>query len=285
MMKIAKIIILAGQSNAVGVGHTKCLPRHFSNEKIKEYYDGYPNIKINYYSHDKKGDGFAPVTVGCTERTKDTLGPEVGIAEYLTETNPGEEIFIVKCAFGGSNLYRDWQSPSNGPEYDSTAYANQVPDIISALGTGEPIRAGWCYNELIKILGESIEFLKGEGFAPSVRAFCWMQGESDADTEDHANDYIGRYDRFLSDLRSVYGEYMSDCVYIDGGISQLWPRHERINQSKCYYAATHVNCCFIDTISHGLTTQNEPVEEPDVAHYDVDCTIKLGRLFAKQIKL
>ena len=72
-MKRADIIILAGQSNAVGVGHTKCLKRHFSDEKIKEYFDGYENVKINYYSHDKKSNGFVKTTVNCTEISKDTV--------------------------------------------------------------------------------------------------------------------------------------------------------------------------------------------------------------------
>lgn len=40
-MKKAKIIVLSGQSNAVGVGYTKYLKRSFSDGKIKEYYDGY----------------------------------------------------------------------------------------------------------------------------------------------------------------------------------------------------------------------------------------------------
>ena len=36
-MRFADIVILAGQSNAVGVGHLKCLSKHFSEEKIKEF--------------------------------------------------------------------------------------------------------------------------------------------------------------------------------------------------------------------------------------------------------
>ena len=35
--KTAPVIILAGQSNAVGVGHIEYLPRHYSPEKIAEY--------------------------------------------------------------------------------------------------------------------------------------------------------------------------------------------------------------------------------------------------------
>ena len=46
-MKKAKIIVLSGQSNAVGVGHVKCLKRSFTEAKIEEYFNGYGNIKIS----------------------------------------------------------------------------------------------------------------------------------------------------------------------------------------------------------------------------------------------
>lgn len=47
-MNTAKIIVLAGQSNEVGVAHTKYLPRHFSSEKVEKCKAGYlfvENIK------------------------------------------------------------------------------------------------------------------------------------------------------------------------------------------------------------------------------------------------
>ena len=47
-MKKANVIILAGQSNAVGVGHVSYLPRHFSTEKVREYENGYERVLINY---------------------------------------------------------------------------------------------------------------------------------------------------------------------------------------------------------------------------------------------
>ena len=35
--KIINVYLIAGQSNAVGVGHVKCLHRSFSEDKINEY--------------------------------------------------------------------------------------------------------------------------------------------------------------------------------------------------------------------------------------------------------
>ena len=284
-MKQAKIVILAGQSNAVGVGHVKCLPKHFSAEKIKEYYEGYENVKINYYSHDKKSNGFVPVTVGCTEISKDTVGPEVGMAEYFCEKYPAEEVFIVKCAFGGSCLWRDWISPSSGDGYDKDAYADQHEHIIRAMEQGLAIRAGWCYNELVKILGESISYLESQGYEPKIRGFCWMQGECDAFIPEQVAEYERRYDNLLCDLNESFAEYFDNCIYVEGGISEVWACYKEMNELKKNHAAKNKNTFYIDTIGYGLTTLYEPEEEPDTYHYDSDCIIKLGKLFAEKLEI
>ncbi len=287
-MKEADIIILAGQSNAVGVGHTACLSRHFSAEKIAAWHGGFRDIQINYFSHDKKSGGFVPVTTGCTERSKDTVGPELGIAERLAERFPGRRFFIVKCAFGGTSLYHDWLSPSSGKPYDASAYADQKEDIIANYGVGEPVRAGWCYNELVKITGESIASLEADGYSPRIRAFCWMQGEADACELRHSMLYVWRYDRLLADFGTTFAPYLSDCVYADAGISGVWPFHEAVNAAKADYGAAMASegRRYVDTVAAGLTTENEPFPpfgEPDTYHYDSDCVIKLGKMFADAV--
>lgn len=283
-MKPADIVILAGQSNAVGVGHTKYLPRHFSEEKVREYLAGYPGVQLRYFSHDKKNTAFEPVCVNQTEVTKDTFGPEVGMAEYFTGHYPDREVFIVKCAFGGMSLWRDFRSPSCGGDYDPDAFADQYEDMINSVFAGKPVRAGWCYNELVKLLRESIAALEAAGYTPRVRAFCWMQGESDGSEEATTAQYIGLYDAMLRDLAAAFPGYMDGCISVDAGISAIWPFYKEINAAKQDYARAH-GFRYIDTVAAGLTTANEPEEEPDIYHYDADCVIRLGQLFAQQVPL
>ncbi|MBQ7915659.1 MAG: hypothetical protein IJ315_02580 [Firmicutes bacterium] len=277
-MKKANVIVLSGQSNAVGVGHVKCLAKHFSAEKIDQYRRGYNNVKMYYFSHDKKSDGFENVTLNQAELTKDTFGPEVGMAEYFSEVRPQEEVFIIKCAFGGKSLYRDFLSPSGGEEYVAGAYAN--PDMT---GGANGDQVGWAYNELIKITHEGLELLKAQGYDPKIKAFCWMQGESDATYEEHTQKYAQRYGAMLDDFNTEFASYLEECIYVDAGISQRWTYWQEMNEVKAKFAADHGNCRYIDTIAAGLTTCYEPEEEPDTAHYDSDCTIRLGRMFAENI--
>lgn len=283
-MKEAKIIILAGQSNAVGVGHVEYLPHHFEYDKIVEFETGYSNVMINYYSHNKKSGGFIKTSLNCSENDADTFGPEIGIAETIDGKYPGKQAFIIKCAFGSTNMIRDWLSPSNGGEYNCDAYADQKDDIIKAIENGEEVRAGWCYNELIKIVKESIDILKNDGYFPKIYSFCWMQGESDAFNMDDVDGYSMRYDNMLKDFRSEFPDYIKDdCIYVDCGISEMWKCYREMNEVKSKYASEHENCCFVDTVAAGLTTLNEPIGNPDWAHYDSDCVVKLGRLLAEKI--
>ena len=276
-MKIAKIIVLAGQSNAVGIGHVKYLSRHFTDEKVKKFKEGYDDILMNYYSHDMKSEGFVKTTLNCAEKGKDTFGPEVGIADYLSENYPDEEIFIVKCAVGGTNMFHDWLPPSCKGEYQQEAFG--FGDSESEFYRG----GGWLFNELVKILNESISILENQGYEPEICAFCWMQGESDALETDTVEKYGERYVNLLKDLNEAFSKYMENCTYIDAGISEVWQYYREINQWKEEHAKNTPNSFYIDTIAEGLVTSKEPEPEVDIAHYDSDCTIKLGYLFAENI--
>lgn len=278
-MNKAKIIILAGQSNAVGVAHTKYLSRHFGAEKVEKFKEGYDGILINYYSHDMKSDGFVKTTLGCAEKGKDTFGPEVGIADYLNEKCPNEKIFIVKCAVGGTNIFYDWLPPSCKGEYQKEAFG--FGDEESEFYR----KGGWLFNELLKILGESISILENQHYEPEICAFCWMQGESDALETATVEKYGVRYKNLLKDLNEFFGKYMKNCVYIDAGVSEMWQYYGEINAWKQEHAKKTPNSFYIDTIAEGLVTTKEPEGQVDGAHYDSDCTIKLGYLFAEKIEI
>lgn len=281
-MKKAKIIILAGQSNAVGVGWVKYLSKSYGEDEIRQFTEGYDKILINYTSHDIKSNCFVKTRINCCEKTKDTLGPEVGIAKKLTEKYPDEEFFIVKCAVGGVSMAGDWLSPSSGAPYDAEKNA-VLPESISDPRVRFP---GWCYNEMIKRFSLAVRELELKGYTPEVIAMCWMQGESDSGNAEANEAYIDRYDALLRDLRAAFpGYFAPDCRYIDGGISDRWGNYEKMNANKKKYAETHKNCYFIDTIAAGLTTLGEPEDNPDTAHYDCTSTVKLGELFAEKITI
>ena len=262
-----RIIILAGQSNAVGVGYTEYLSDHFSEEKVAEYKAGYESVKINFSSHGEKSKGFVNTGTNCTGLNVDTIGPELGMAEIFNIEQRAGSVYIVKCAFGGTNLYHDWLSPSGEATVSSTDE-----------------QTGWCYRELVRIVGESIEILEEQGYKPKIHGFCWMQGESDAINADDVNHYILRYRFLLNDLTSEFEKYFDGgCDFVDAGISQSWPLYTAINKNKKDFAKENKNYHYIDTIAEGLSVLGEPKGAVDPYHYDSGSVIKLGNLFAKAI--
>ncbi len=282
-MPTANVVILAGQSNAVGVGYTRYLPLHFAEDKVQEYKNGYPNVQIYYYSHDQKSDGFVPVKTGCSEKNKDTFGPDLGIADYFCGKHPNDKLFILKCAVGGTNLWFDWCSPSRGDGYDPDAGTHYVEEV-GLWQSKKPRGAGWLYNQFVQTVTEGLEQIKAQGYTPQIKGFCWMQGESDAVSE-RCEAYGHNYACLMQDVWQTFGTYMQGCIFADAAIGKRWECDEQINAFKKQYAESHPNCKFVDTVAAGLTVHNEPPEKPDTAHYDSNCVIQLGHLFAEAIEL
>jgi hypothetical protein len=251
-----KVFLLAGQSNASGVSHTSELKKNISEDKFLEYESGYSNVFINYYNDNGNNfsSGFTNVKInqGCS---KDTFGPELGMGEKLAELYPNEKIFIIKYAWGGSNLYEQWNS-----------------------------KIGNIYKAFIKFTKESMDYLHSKNYNAEIVSMMWMQGESDANYA-YAWKYESNLSRLIKSVRDDLSNYIcsNGMYFVDAYISNstYWGRYEKINAAKKSVCdSNELNLC-IDTISEGLTYDNEPIGGPDLAHYDSLSEIKLGYLFVE----
>ena len=110
--KKATVILLGGQSNASGCTYDEYLQKNVSAEKYAEYQGGYDNVYINYISGLKASEGFVKCATLQGE-LDGAFGPELGLAEKLHELYPDRTFFIIKCAWGGTNLFEQWLSPSS----------------------------------------------------------------------------------------------------------------------------------------------------------------------------
>jgi hypothetical protein len=271
------VIVLAGQSNAVGVGHSSYLSRHFSLEEQIRFRRGFDDVKIRYFAHNHGNARFEKVKLGQAELNRDTFGPEVGMADYLTQTYPDRPFLIVKYAVGSTTLAHDWAGPED--RYVTGADGTQTRPV----GGDFDREAGWCLDGLYALLDESLAALEADGYEPVIRGFCWMQGEGDAITDERTAAYPARYQRMIGDFKEKYASRLEACTYVDGGISPIWKNYQAINDFKRQYAAESEDRVFLDTIAEGLTTDREPEGAVDIYHYDSDSVIKLGRLFAASV--
>ena len=266
------VVVISGQSNAVGCTHSKCITRSIGAEKYSEYSEGYPTIQIAYdswtkdqnsegksifYSQNKsKDETFMRVLLGQGNSTG-TFGPEIGIAETMHEKY-ANKLFLIKYACGASNLKDDWAKKDS------------------------PM-----YPRLINFVKKQMKNLTDMGYVPTIKAFCWMQGEGDS-WDGYYQEYFDNLSGFASNIRADLKDMAGnkDVPFIDAGISNSkdWQYYRQVNDAKKQFAALSENNIYIDTIEAGLHTDKEPFDEPDTCHYDTESQVLLGKLFAESFE-
>ena len=261
--KSARIILLAGQSNASGCSLDEYLQKNVTEEKYKEYQNGYDNVYINYLSGSNRSNEF----VKCATLQGEIaggFGPELGLAEKLNELYPDETFFIIKCAWGGTNLYEQWLSPSSKG------------------------KTGSLYQEFTAFVETSVKYLVSKNYDVKIEGMCWMQGESDCFSVADSEAYGEHLRNFIKDIRKKFAKYAAPdgIAFVDAYIADnpvFWVYCEAVNRGKREVAAESPMNALVDTIAAGLTCANEPADSPDLAHYDSMSEIKLGHLFAEEI--
>ena len=260
--KKATVILLGGQSNASGCSLDEYLARHVSVEQYAAYQNGYDNVYINYLSGANQSQGFVKCASLQGELTGG-FGPELGLADRLHERYPDRTFFIIKCAWGGTNLHSQWLSPS-------------------ARG-----RTGELYRQFVAYVNTSIEYLIAKNYDVTIEGMCWMQGESDACSEKESKAYEEHLRRLIRDLRREFADYTAEdgMAFIDAYIAaeSIWPYYEAVNEGKRALAASDPMTDVVDTVAAGLTCAEEPEGNPDLAHYDSMSEIRLGHLFAEHL--
>ena len=262
--KKVKVILLGGQSNASGCSLDEYLQKNVSEEKYAEYENGYDNVYINYFaSGTNESKGF----VKCSTRQGEfgtCFGPELGIADKLHEMYPDEMFFIIKYAWGGTNLYEQWLSPSSKG------------------------KTGDLYRAFVSFVQTSIKYLESKNYDVTIEGMCWMQGESDSFSVENATGYEVHLTNFIKDVRKKFSGYAADdgIAFVDAFIAAnttFWVYCHAVNQSKQDVAAASPMNVVINTVTAGLSTTKEPEGNPDIPHYDSLSEIKLGHLFAEEV--
>ncbi len=276
--KKATVILLGGQSNASGCSSVEYLEKNVSPERYAQFENGFDNVYINYYVSDENiSNEFVKCSVNQGEFGT-CFGPELGMAEKLSEMYPDQTFFIIKCAWGGTELFDKWLSPSS---YTAKHKANKFFYFNKT-------KTGKLYEHFVSFVKTSLKYLKSKNYDISVEGMCWMQGESDSFETTHATNYETHLTNFIKDIRKQFKRFSADdgLAFIDAYIAHLpayWVYGDLVNASKKAVAESSPLNALVDTIAHGLTTDYEPTDAPDRAHYDSLSEIKLGHLFIETL--
>lgn len=262
--KISHVILLAGGENCLGYSYSYHLQEFegVSKEKFSEYQKGYSNVKISYKNmlntglvHKEQTD-FLNTRIGQGKAADEgirfgCLGPEVGIAEYLSNMRSNEDFYIIKFAGGGESSF---------------AYQWNIDH-------------GGYYYKMLEFFDQQLGKLSNNGVNFDVSSFMFIQGETDAK---NANSRYKNYlIDFVNDVKLRYQKYapQNGMSFIDAGISSYYSlsyreinnyKKEVMKSDKCNY--------FLDTIAGNITRNQDNM---DRIHYDAKGEIKLGNLFAK----
>ena len=261
----AKVIVIAGQSNAAGTTLNSYLKNNVTSEQYDKYVNGFPNVKIYFtcgsgssgVTYNNVVEEFVEVKIGQGYITS-TFGPELALAEYLAENFPDQQFYIIKYAIGGTAMDVHWNALDENKRQ--------------------------CLNELEDKVDSGLELLEAQGLNPKIVGFFWMQGEGDANPASRTAPYYKYQKALMSELRERYADYAvdGDIPFIDTEINNdgFWAASYMINDAKNDIAEESGRNYIIDSNYYGLTTR---YENNDLAHYDSTSMILLGQLYARKL--
>ncbi|SVC23366.1 uncharacterized protein METZ01_LOCUS276220, partial [marine metagenome] len=203
--KTVKVFLLAGQSNMEGQGVVDL--------DHPKYYNGGKGIlnrvmadpaKAKRYAHlkDKEGkwmtrnDAFirfrnkqgvmaGGVSIGFTgygsDKSRHHIGPELQIGHRLGD-HFKEPVLLIKTAWGGKSLFKDFRPPSAGGE-TGAYYEKMLEEVAEALANFEK------------------EFPALKGHKPEWAGFVWFQGWNDMFNKEALAQYEENLVHLIQDLR------------------------------------------------------------------------------------
>ncbi len=228
------LFIMAGQSNMQGWRSDAAqYPKdpHGLDKQIPFYYNA-----LHYGSTQQKWETLKPQ---LGHFRSGHFGPEVTFARSALIA--GYKPAIFKFSSGGTSIKKDWKAPGQHGLYD---------DMV----------------ENIKI---AIKELEAQGDTVVPRAIIWIQGESDADNDQLANEYYWHLKKMLNHLRKNIIKNPSLPV-----ILSLDEQHPQVQQHPQVVAAQKKLAAEDKTITF---FSMRGLEKYDVTHLTARGTIIQGK--------
>lgn len=256
------LILIAGQSNAVGFdAKPEELPEDERDREVMFWFkvgDPPPD------EHDSMSDGWThlrPHPLGNPKKPRKDrqygnfaqpsggFGPEFGLARTLLDRGTAK-LAIVKAAFSGTGIGRDWNPRSEGAD-------------------------GSCYRALMAETRKAIAAAKEQGIELRLRAFVWVQGESDANSG-NVHRYAGRMAKLVAALRKDL--QTPDLIALLAVNTRFL---EDRNKFMPYIVASQREVAAKDRLAAYVDTSKCTIANR--VHFDSKGTLEMGRLFAEKL--
>ena len=193
-----QVFILAGQSNMEGQGVVSMdhpqdynggkgnlvwsMEHSASKDKMRHLRDAHgqwvvrDDVEISFKVRGTVRKG--PLTVGYTGYGGSShIGPELQFGHVMGDFFE-EPVLLIKTAWGGKSLYKDFRPPSSGGE------------------------VGPYYTQMIQEVREALTALGDRAY--EIRGFVWMQGWNDMCTEAAVPEYADNLVNLAADIRREF---------------------------------------------------------------------------------
>lgn len=204
------VFILAGQSNMEGKAQVKLLQYQVKQDETKERFKHLVDDAGEWTLRDdvwiKFFDRQGKLTVGFG--SPDRIGPELDFGHVMGD-HFDEPVLLIKTAWGGKSLYRDFRPPGVGLPDDAVLQEllenaqKRKPET-----TLEDIKAsfGHYYREMIREVKTTLEDLGSHfpelaGRDVQLGGFVWFQGWNDMINADYTAAYAENMAQFIRDVR------------------------------------------------------------------------------------
>ena len=209
--KPVKVFVLAGQSNMEGKAKMSLVDYQAEQPATRDLFahwrkDGKwverDDVWIKFL--DRKGR----LTVGYG--SPKCIGPELEFGAVVGNRYP-EPVLLIKTAWGGRSLQRDFRSPSAGLPADAIL-EKMLADLKKQKGkenaTLEHVKTpfGAAYRDMLAEVSGTLADLKkhfpdyaGQGY--ELAGFVWLQGWNDMINADATAEYTANLTHFIRDVR------------------------------------------------------------------------------------
>ena len=218
--KPVKVFVLAGQSNMEGHGFIAADPKRNAGKGSLEFVakdkataakfqhllgkDGKWAVRDDVWIHylDRKGK----LTAGFGVK-EDRIGPELGFGWVVGDAIE-EPVLLIKLAWGGKSLAKDFRPPSAGGEVGP--FYREIIDRTKAL---------------LKDLDREFPDLKGRAY--ELAGFGWHQGWNDRVNQAFNDEYEKNMAHFIRDVRKELGVKSLPFVIAETGMTGPDEKHPR----------------------------------------------------------
>ncbi len=236
-----EIVILAGQSNAVGAAGATNL------NDLTAPLDA-PQPDVLFFSNGG-GSLSGPTDLQPGSGTGEFgFGPEVSFGRAVADARPNQNLAIVKHAVSATDLMEDWD-----------------PDT------------GNIYAQMLNTVNRATNSISGGNDTYEIVGFLWVQGEGDAN-RNYGSLYNANLTNLISEVRSEFGADMPFFISFlsDNQVYGANADDDLVRQAQLDVAAADDNTFLIDT--NGPEFVINPF--PDNLHYTSEGQVVLGQALA-----